>query len=498
MLAIYNFTELTDILEQIQSPGCAQLIRQIDLRLKSSGGSHILEILYGYEEVFVGAARALRQNGKLVDTDYSMLRNLFLNVQASLYEKTAVDVPVDARYEDAIEALYLLGGIDRGTDKYTVSLFLNPRMLTQAFSIASLLESPSRAKHIKAISGIRGIPMSLEEAREIETRYIKRFADALREILREHAKRVIPATWHASTLANLSVELLPTATDFYEAGIDYYSTPEGHGHQHYIFATTSGILLPQDYYGSAYFEKILPVRKLFEDTDKNPKREDYFKALADVRGRPRSYYFEITRAGRAFQKTINTLKNEMGEVAAESYRLHSKSIIAKFLQLQGFGLIGVDHFPPEYDYLTLGNGRHLFLSGRDKEERKEKIGHGLWVRTTGKSIRGFANEFKELNLAEWLASFIAAAGMSVVEDDPRLQLLEALISGFAVPFILAGRRYWSKQHAQDTFLDIGKHISKTIAGVNFPFKWPSNRRPIGEAQAMREAERVVLCLESVV
>jgi hypothetical protein len=194
---------------------------------------------------------------------------------------------------------------------------------------------------------------------------------------------------------------------------------------------------------------------------------------------------------------VRKLGDVAGNEAADRYRTHSKATIARFLQLPGFGLIGVDEFPPQYDYLTLGNGRHLFLSGRDKEERKEKIGHGLWLRPTARSVRGFAEEFKELNFAEWLASLAVAAGMSTVEDDPRFRLLEALVSGFAVPFILAGGRYWSKQHAQGAFLDIGKHVSETIAKVKFPFEWPSNRYPFGEAQAMREAERVVSCLEAV-
>ena len=497
MRASYDITALTGVLEQIGSSGCANAIRQIDRRLQSGGGSHVLDILRGYGEVFVGAARALRQNGRLADTDYAVLRALFLGVQTCLREATAVDVASDARADATLDALHLLGGIDMGTDKGTVSLFLNPRMLTQAFSIAALLEGPSRAKHVKAISAIRGQLLTLAEAREMEARYVDGFANALRETLKGHATQVIPSAWRASTLARLSVELLPTATDFYEAGIDYYGAQAGRGRKHYVFATTSGILLPQDYYGSAYFERILPVPELIEESDKNPKREDYFKALADVRGRPRSYYFEITRAGRAFQETAHSLAEVAGNEAADIYRAHSKETIARFLQLPGFGLIGVDQFPSEYDYLTLGNGRHLFLSGRDKEERKEKIGHGLWLRPTGRGVRGFAEEFKERNLEKLLASLTVGAGMSLVADDARLRLLQALVYGFAMPFILAGARYWSRQHAEDTFLDIGNHVSKTIAGVRVPFEWPSSRKPFGETQAMREAERVVSCLESV-
>ena len=154
-------------------------------------------------------------------------------------------------------------------------------------------------------------------------------------------------------------------------------------------------------------------------------------------------------------------------------------------------------FPSEYDYLTLGNGRHMLLSGRDKEERQEKVGHGLWVRPGGRGAGAFAKEFKALSLAEWLSALIVAAGMSSLEDDPRLRLLEALVSGFAMPFLLAGQRYWSRKHAQDAFLNIGEHVSRTLAEVEFPFVWPCDRKPLTEAKALSEAERILLALESV-
>jgi len=493
----YDITALVSLLKRIGSSGCAKAIRSIDVRLQADEAHHVLDVLYGYEEIFVGFARALRQNGKLTDKDYVDLQELFSGVQQRLQEATAVDTPLDAQTDTSLEALHLLGGVSLSPDSRTVALFLSPRMLTQAFSIATLLESASRAKHIKTISAIRGSSVTLDEAREMETRSVKPFADAVREVLRQHALQAVPTAWRGSTLATLSVELLPTATDFYEAGIDYYRDSAGRGREHYIFATTSGILLPQDYYGSAYFERINPAPELAEESDKNPKREDYFKALADVRGRPRSYFFEIKRAGTAFYKTVGKLQEIAGKDAADRYRNHSKDTIARFLQLSGFGLIGVNEFPPEYDYLTLGNGRHMFLSGRDREERKEKIGHGLWVRPRGRGLRAFAEEFKELNLAEWLSTLAVAAGISSLEDDPRLGLLEALVSGFAVPFLLAGQRYWSRQHAQDAFLNIGEHVSRTIAKVDFPFMWRADRRPLGEARAMKEAEKIISTLESV-
>jgi len=493
----YDITPFVGLMEEIGSKACATTIRDLGRTLGGDRASPVLDILYGYEELFVGFATALRRNGKLTEGDYFELRKLFSGVQQRLREATAVDASDDAVAEGSLQALHLLGGIEILPDNATVALFLSPRMLNQAFSLAALLTSPSRARHVKAISAIRGTSLTFDEAREMEARFVKPFADAVREALRRHVARVVPPTWRASTLSTLSVELLPTATDFYEAGIEYYGAPAGRGREHYIFATTSGILLPQDYYGSDYFEKILPVPELVEESDKNPKREEYFRALADVRGRPRWYFFEIKRAGKAFQKTIARLQAAAGKDFADRYMAHSKETIARFLQLPSFGLVGVDAFPSEYDYLTLGNGRHLFLSGRDREERKDKIGHGLWVRPSGRGVGRFVKEFEKLNFAEWLSALIVAAGVSLLEEDPRLRLLEALISGFGIPFVLAGQRYWSKRHAEDAFLNIGEHVSRTLAEVHFPFFWGCDRKPLTEAKALKESERVVSALVSV-
>ena len=167
---------------------------------------------------------------------------------------------------------------------------------------------------------------------EEERRWVQDFAIKVRDKLRAIFKWTIPAEIAERGSEYLAIEYLPTSTDFYNAGIDYYGSPIGRKRDHYIFATTSGIILPEDYYGSKFFEEILPISELAAQSDKNPKREEYFKALANVQGRPRHYYFELNRASLAFKATIQRLKDYRGEHECEKYRQESIKTISRFLQ----------------------------------------------------------------------------------------------------------------------------------------------------------------------
>lgn len=492
----YDIEPLGDLLDYICKDGSANVIRRIVKRLRTDNQSNIISALSRYEDFFSQFASYIRQHGKLIDEDYEKLHQLFNKIQKQLTSASQVELgKIDDHGKNTLKALHLLGGLEVDFANKNVSLFISPRMLTRAFSVASLLDDSSRTKHIHAIASIRKDP-DKDFCSELEERYVGLFVSELREKLREMAMDIIHPSMRASGLELLSIEYLPTATDFYEAGIDYYSSSAGEKREHYIFATTSGILLPEEYFGSPFYEKVLPIPKLAKESDKNPKREEYFEALANVRGRPRWYFFEISRAGDSFKKTIKKLESYGGEKLCEQYREQSKKTIARFLQLPHFGLLGVNKFPDQFDHLTLGNGRNLILSGRDRPEREHKIGHGLWLRPSSSELKQIWKEIKMFEAKDWIKTFAGAVGMSMLREDPRLKILEALFTGFAIPFFMGLWRYGHKSNALDTILNIGEHVTKTLGNVSLPFTFPPDSKPLKNKEATKEAEKILLMLES--
>ena len=282
-------------------------------------------------------------------------------------------------------------------------------------------------------------------------------------------------------------------------GIDYYGSPIGRKRDHYIFATTSGIILPEDYYGSKFFEEILPISELAAQSDKNPKREEYFKALANVQGRPRHYYFELNRASLAFKATIQRLKDYRGEHECEKYRQESIKTISRFLQTPHFELLGVNQFPPHYDHLTLGNGRQLLLSGRDKASRKSKIGHGLYVRPRSSDFAGVLAKVKKFGIKDWGTSFGlwlgGVGGIAASHQERGAKLVEVLLSGFVAPLLVGLWEHYNENQALDMILDMHKHIDKASKDVEIVFENHPGDIPLNETQAKERAQKILYMLE---
>lgn len=498
MTKFYDITPLADLLDEVQKDGSGEVLRQISKRMADPKRAKMVDALQGYESFFAQLAGHIRHHGRLEDDDYTKLRLLFDEIQDQLKQATIVDFnthTVDSHGVLTLKALHLLGGLEVNFNDFTAALFISPKMLTRAFSIASTLDTNSRWKHILAIANIREDSEAESNPVEAERR-IQGIIEEIKACLVRLAKLDIPLSLPSEPIEGMIIEYLPTASDYYEAGIDYYAAPLGTGRRHYILATTSGILLPEDYYGSAFYETIFPVPSLAAESDKNPVRVSYFQALADVRGRPRWYFFEIERARAAYNQSLSKIIQKAGQSAAEHYRELSLQTISKFLQLPGFGLFGVTKFPRPFDHLTLGNGRHILISGRDKKERKHKIGHGLWIRPDEGEFKRLASALKNFEAKDIIAGLIAATAPFLTEQDPRLQLAEALFSGFAVPLFISLARKISQVEAEQAVLDIGLYVAQELEHSHLPYLRPPDSRPLSDHQALTEATRILSLLEA--
>lgn len=486
------------LLDRIARDGAGDAIRKIERRLCSDKAGIVKDALEGYEKFFAQFATALRVNGMLSDKDYKTLEILAHDIQDDLRLVSSVTAPrsLDDHGRQTLRALHYLGGIETAPgDPSWVSLYISPRMLGRAFSAASLLSVRSIKKHISAIAQIRADAETSRNPDEIFRRHVEPFTRELAEKLREIViTEHLPNNLKALGVESLTVEYIATATDYYDAGIDYYNASDGKGAPHYILATTSGILLPQDYYGAAFYERILRLPALAETVDKNPRREAYFKALADVRDRPRWYFFEIERASNSFRATLNKLREHGGDETCEAYRKYSQKTITRFLQLDGFGLFGVSRFPKAFDYLTLGNGQHLLLSGRNSPSRTAKIGHGIWLRPKSDLLKDFR---RDLKFKDWVMGILlGASGVALLGDDPRSKLLDVFVGGFALPMIFALAKQVSRAQARDQIFDIGHRIAKELENVALPFQRYPHSRPLSEREARHQASEIIEFLET--
>jgi hypothetical protein len=178
----------------------------------------------------------------------------------------------------------------------------------------------------------------------------------------------------------------------------------------------------------------------------------------------------------------------------QKYKDLSRQTISRFLQLDGFGLFGVDSFPSPFDHLTLGNGRHMITSGRDRKERKHKIGHGMWIQPETKDLGYVLKTVKE---NDWLSALISSGLIFATKDDPRTKLLEALVAGFAVPMFTAVLRQLKKSEAERLVLDIGGIVARELEGASIPFVRLPESRPLTQTEAQNEADKILALLEGV-
>jgi hypothetical protein len=323
------------------------------------------------------------------------------------------------------------------------------------------MDEKSLKQHIKSIEKIRRPELSNEDLNQVVNEafvYVSAFVEAFKKILIEHAKTILNLDISSDTLeAVASIELLPTSTDFYLAGIKYYQLEfEKEIPTHFTFATTSGIIMPQEHFGTRYFTEILPVQELADTVNKNPIRERYFDIVRSSQERkPRAYYFEFKRTADTLKKTYNKIR-AIDSIKAESYLKDAVKILEQYLQLPKFSLIKVDEFPNEFNYLTLGNEQNVLLSMRDETQ---KIAHGLWIKPKGSLLMQVLRNIKWEEIQILLLQTVGTGIGGYITNALSENLIVAFAAAFAPSLFFGVQKIRGTNEARDAIFDIGKRIS---------------------------------------
>jgi hypothetical protein len=161
-----------------------------------------------------------------------------------------------------------------------------------------------------------------------------------------------------------------------------------------------------------------------------------------------------------------------------------------------FGLFGLSEFPPEYDHLTLGNGRHLLLSGRDKKERKAKIGHGLWIRPRSYDFKDVRQEIQDICIEAWPNIFKLGNEFDPSPENLNINMVYVFLIFFAPVMWVGLRRRYDRHQAQDAIIGIGQHVESSNINYQILFENKPTKTSMDKGRAEDLAGQVLDLLQS--
>lgn len=217
--------------------------------------------------------------------------------------------------------------------------------------------------------------VSDKEKAEIENYFIEKHAlyksvpQNERDALLQLAKYISEYLWD---ILGIGFESLRTSDDFYDSKMLYQKNRNV-----YVFATTSGLIVPEEYYGSLLPTKLATISKGVEA--KNPLRLSYFNdgILHGLRSGCRVHYqFDMKRTGDAFRQGYKNAesKNQYKDVALnillDFFKEPDIEISQSVFEEEG-SLLKFDW----RNWLTLVSEKYVVLSARQPETKK--MVHGL-------------------------------------------------------------------------------------------------------------------------
>lgn len=370
---------------------------------------------------------------------------------------------------------------DRDRDRFT--FFIHPRFSITMFRYLISMDDKSAMKHMEQIYKIKKKKdPNKEDRKTLKALYDnsvkdfkERISNCLKEfIIKEYSKIFLPGT----KPEHIWVDFLPTSTDFYEAGINFYKSRVGIWKQHDIFSTTSGIILPEEHYGSEFFIEKINRPDLAKKISKNKFRKMYFNTLMKCsKFKPRLYHFELERSKNQFEDIVSQLNGSEKTI----YISEANKIFNKFLEMECFGLVkvkkfyqGEDKLKGIFNYLTLGNGVSVLISGRVVD----KISHGFWIRPVKTSfIKEALREIKLDNMIKKITNlaFSYISGKWVQEHYFREQFWVA----FAGPliFILFKLSEEKVNTIKEKFLQLSNLLENDFPGKPEFIKKPGKSSP---------------------
>jgi hypothetical protein len=455
-----NLCLISNIFEKLSSPKIAGYFDKLQEKVNGLKQSEWEEYYRIYFSVLDTIVSSLQSEDILSNSCYQKIASLKLNAESILKGKFSVEVETPIGQDHSfLKAMNYLGIISWYESEGKITFFKSPTLVLPLFRYISDMDENSLKKHIKSIQKIKQPEKTDEQLDKIVDEgidYVNDFVSKFRNIWLEHIKEILNLKVSTAQLDKVaSIELLPTSADFYFAGIEYYKhkflkeVPT-----HFTFATTSGIILPEEHHGARYFTDILSVQELAQRADKNPIRENYFEIVREAQmNKPRAYYFEMKRTSDTLKKTYNELKN-IDSNMAEKYIEDAIQILKEYLQLPTFSLIKVSEFPDEFNYLTLGNTESVLLSLRDESQ---KIAHGLWIKPKGSLLR---QAFSDIKPKDLILPLVGTGVGSLITGGLLQNLVVAFAAAFAPLIFFGVQKVRGVKQAKDAVFDIGNRIKK--------------------------------------
>ncbi|MBM2815179.1 MAG: hypothetical protein HW421_1941 [Ignavibacteria bacterium] len=414
-----------------------RLFKQIDDNLKSDK----VHIFLTHSEILLSFIKSISENGKPSEKDYEDMRNkhsesqIFIseNFEVSLYDPKEIDFQI-------LDVLDIMGGILKKDDRH-YTFFIFPEMLLLSLRLLSILESNDRKKHIEQILKLRNEFYDKDIIDKKNTKveiYSKLFQNKLLENIK--GNKYLLNKVSVKNLNMLKIEYLPTATDFYEAGISYYQNDIWEKQRYNIFATTSGIILPEEHYGRNFFKDNLKIFELYEESEKHPIRAKYFDVLSNRLSRIKlNYFFELKRASVAYKKNIKKIELYSSKKGIDIYNDFARKSIMSFLEKNNFNLFVINEFPDEFDYFTLGNGKVAILSGRDNKPRS--IGHGFKLYGTENLFKFIIEDIKSHPYISLFKATIPNIDKFINSPNPFDNILESIFRSAFGLLLLGTMKY---------------------------------------------------------
>jgi len=419
-------------------------------RLIASLGIDFWTTLYdSRDSVMLSMLDSLREEGRLTERVREKLGALLVETDGELRNRCSVEVGRDVTELTVLRTLNALGMLTLTEDETQIYPFVTPDLFTRFLSYALRWDAKSRRAHLLAVSLIRHWPLPSDdgaaqllekrlrdESRRADELYVESVLTKWVDELRSQALKMTGVEAPEPLQRHLDVVLLPTSTDFYDYGAKYYRDRHGKGQEHLIFATTTGLVLPEEHHGDAYFEKV-PCRSMIERLSKNPLRKDYFDVLIDApRDKPRVYFFEFKGASSQLRRNCDDIDSDpQTSHLVSAYIEDATSILESFLQRDSFSLFAINDFSQTFRNLTLGNGWQVLISGR---ESTKYISHGFSIKPRI-SIRTAKEYVKLRELIEGVVSGSAAAAAVAkgLGQADAVEMGAAFAGGFMLPLAYA-------------------------------------------------------------
>jgi len=463
-----NYIDLSlvsTIFEKLKSEKIKAYFNDLQNKVNGLKQSEWEEYYQTYFSVLDTVVLSLQSEGKLTNACYQKIASLKADAESILKEKFSVEVeetPIEDDYS-FLKAIDYLGIICWYENEGKITFFKSPTLVIPLFRYISNMDENFLREHIKSIQKIKRPEKDDENIKRIVDEgiyHVNYFINKFRSIWYGDIISKLNLNVTSTELEKVaSIELLPTSIDFYFAGIGYYKReflkeiPT-----HFTFATTSGIITPEEHYGSRLFTEILPVKELAQKVKKNPIREHYFEIVRQAQmNKPRAYYFELKRTSENLKKTYNELKDIDPKIADRYIELATK-ILKQYLQLPTFSLIEVSEFPAVFNYLTLGNTKSVLLSMRDKSG---KIDHGLWIKPKEALFLQAFSDVKLEDLIVPLGGTLVGTGIGgIITGDLLKNLVVAFAAGFAPLVFFGVQKVRGAKQARDAVFDIANRIKK--------------------------------------